>query len=210
MGAFFALWCFIDLGGGTPPQFDVLQRFSARQDKYPDAVKELTAVKKDGSKVKYKLEREGDKLGIRTTYKDSANRPWAPTGVVAIEVPEGGSMVRYERVSGDVGAYRRFVSQDGWFIPEFEGGPTGIPEIARTGRLLGNLSLNAFHLIAWFLVLWLLMRFQWPHAFGFAVCLWGLFTLIILPMLLDAAANAGPRTPAATTWLAPEWSPRSA
>ncbi|MBX9680597.1 MAG: hypothetical protein K2X38_17730 [Gemmataceae bacterium] len=195
MGAFFALWCFVDLGSGMPPPYDALHRFSPRQDKYPNAVKELTAVKKDGSRIKYRLVREGDKLGVRNTYKDGANREWSSSGVVAIEVPEGNAVIRYEGISDETGGYRRFVSADGWFMQEFNG-PTGIPEISRTGRLLGNLLLNGFHLVAWFLSLWLLMRFQWPHALGFAVCLWGLCTLVMLPILLDAAASAGPRTSA--------------
>lgn len=191
IGAFFALWCLLDLGAGTPLPFDVIQRFTARIDKYKDPVKEIVAIRKDGSRTSYKLEREADRLGVRNIYKDASNRPWSPTGVIAIEANENGTNVRYERIAADAGAYRRFASADGWFMAEYEGGPTGIPEISRTGRLLGNLLLNVAHLIFWFLALWLLMRFQWPHAFGLAVCLWGLATLIVLPMVLDAAAQAG-------------------
>jgi len=201
MGAFFAFWCMLDLGAGTPPPVDVLQRFTARQDKYADPAREIVAVKKDGTKVKYRLQREADRLGVRTNYKDSADRYWprfAP-GVVAVEIPEDGKTVRYESEPADTGAYRRFVNSEGWFIVEYEGGPTGIPEISRTGRLLANLTLNALHLVFWFLVLWLLMRFQWPHALGFAVCLWGLCTLMILPILIDAAAQRTTRSTAAFT-----------
>jgi hypothetical protein len=53
-----------------------------------------------------------------------------------------------------------------------------------------NLFFNFGHLIVWFLGLWLLLRFQWGHALGFAVVAWLVMTLTILPMLLSYAGAA--------------------
>jgi hypothetical protein len=56
--------------------------------------------------------------------------------------------------------------------------------------LLWNIVFNGLHLAVWFVGLWLLLRFQWSHALGFAVCLWLVMTLFPLPMLLDFAEKA--------------------
>jgi hypothetical protein len=52
----------------------------------------------------------------------------------------------------------------------------------RVGLIVANLSMNLLHLIAWFLCLWLLLRFQWGHALGLALVLWLVLTLA-LPVL---------------------------
>jgi hypothetical protein len=57
----------------------------------------------------------------------------------------------------------------------------------RTGRLLGNLTLNFLFLAAWFGCLWLLLRFQWPAALLQAVVFWVVALLFVLPPLLTKA-----------------------
>ena len=57
----------------------------------------------------------------------------------------------------------------------------------RTGALVLHLSLNLLHLAAWFLCVWLLLGFQWPHALGQAFVFWGVTTLFVLPPLLTRA-----------------------
>ena len=37
--------------------------------------------------------------------------------------------------------------------------------------------------LTWFACLWLLLRFQWPHALGLAVVLWLACTLLLWPVL---------------------------
>jgi hypothetical protein len=54
----------------------------------------------------------------------------------------------------------------------------------RRGLTFINLLLNAAFFGVWFACLWLLLRFQWPHALGLAVPLWATFVLIIVPMLI--------------------------
>ena len=78
-------------------------------------------------------------------------------------------------------------------------GELGIVKVFYPGRLISNLFLNFAHLAAWFLALWLLLRFQWSHALGQALVLWGIMILFILPQVLKRAEDvAGGRRPAAT------------
>jgi hypothetical protein len=144
---------------------------------------------KDGEKVEYKKVRDSQK---RFHYVDTSltPRPWNPQDVIAIEMEkDDGAKRRFDLVPTGKYENRQFRSSDGWIMKETQDGPTGNPERFRLDRLLWNLFFNFAHLAAWFLVLWLLLRFQWPHALGLAVVLWLLFTLAILPMMLDYAAN---------------------
>ncbi len=50
-----------------------------------------------------------------------------------------------------------------------------------------NLLLNGLHLVVWFACLWLLLRFQWPHALGMALVCWLVVTVIVIPPLLNKA-----------------------
>jgi hypothetical protein len=145
--------------------------------------------------VKYVAKAFADLGQTKYEYRDSkTQRPWNPSGVKAIELTHDGVQYRFEPSETETGAYPIFVSDTGWRLRVFDSGPTGIPEIFRTGRFLANLLLNFLHLALWFVCLWLLVRFQWSHALGFAFCLWLLFTLALLPLMLDYAARV-PRSP---------------
>jgi hypothetical protein len=60
----------------------------------------------------------------------------------------------------------------------------------RRGLLLGYFLLNVLLLAVWFTGLWLLLRFQWPHALGLAVVLWVATMLVILPVLTSRTKQA--------------------
>jgi hypothetical protein len=51
-----------------------------------------------------------------------------------------------------------------------------------SGLLMANLFLNLVHLVAWFLCLWLLLRFQWGHAIGLAFVAWLVLTFFLPPL----------------------------
>jgi uncharacterized membrane protein (GlpM family) len=55
----------------------------------------------------------------------------------------------------------------------------------RYGLLLGNLLWNLVHFLVWFAGLWLLMQFQWPHAFLLAALAWLLFALVVWPVVQE-------------------------
>ncbi len=67
----------------------------------------------------------------------------------------------------------------------------GALPVSSSGVLFVYFLLNLALLVAFFLGLWLLLRFQWPHALGLGVALWLLMTVVVLPMLLVVAQDAG-------------------
>jgi hypothetical protein len=54
----------------------------------------------------------------------------------------------------------------------------------RAGRTTLMLVLNIVHFAIWFLVVWLLLRFQVWHALGLAAVFWLAMTLVIVPVIL--------------------------
>jgi hypothetical protein len=83
--------------------------------------------------------------------------------------------------------------------------------IDRGDLVVANLFMNALHLAFWFAVLWLLLRFQWGHAFGLALVFWLITTLTIAPMLFHRAEKAAEnRNAAGTTASQVTCSPRCA
>jgi hypothetical protein len=83
-------------------------------------------------------------------------------------------------------------------------GQLGRVETFYVGRLLLNLFLNFALLLAWFLSLWLLLRFGWPMALLQAVLFWGGMLLFVLPPVLTRAEEvARARDPTKATTSAP-------
>jgi hypothetical protein len=69
------------------------------------------------------------------------------------------------------------------------GGPTGLPMQFRTGRFLANLFLNFGFFVVLFVGLWLVLHYEMGHALGLSFVVWLVFTLALLPMLLNNAAE---------------------
>jgi hypothetical protein len=202
----YTIWCFaIALNPNATEQnlpIDTIFRFSPKEE-MPELqgrpAKKIWAIKldrnkagdnKDGEVVAYV-----GKSGIRPPFqyredKEIKPHPWHKQDVIAIEIEKpDGTKMRFDLTPTTDSDYRQFVSQDGWVIREYEEGPTGVPIKFRFGRLLLNLFFNVGHFVAWFLGLWVLLRFQWSHALGFAVVLWLTFTLTMLPMMLGYAGS---------------------
>ena len=201
LALFFTWWCYAVASAGDARPLDIpydsIFRFSTDVEMVKEPVPELWAVKKNNEKVKYKRHRIDQ---IKYEYKDTseAQRRWNGSGVVAIELEHDGEKYRFDEGKTTAGAFPFFVNEKGWQMTVTESrGPTGIPKIFRTGRFLANLFFNFTHLALWFVGLWLLMRFQWAHALGIGFCLWLLFTLAILPMMLGYAAQVAQSRPAA-------------
>jgi hypothetical protein len=210
--SFFTLWCLIVVFMRSAPgdiPFDALHRFSPREDLVRDPVKDLWAVRKGGKMDHYQLRKTPKFRGaVGTEYvKAGTTTPWNGAGVEAIIIrPEDGNEVRFEAEPEgrrEDYTYRRFISDNGWVMQEYDSGPTGIPSRFLIGRFLGNLFLNGLHFLLWFLCLWLLMRFWWSHALGLAFVIWIAFTLMVVPMLLSYAADLSQARHAPTTTQAP-------
>jgi hypothetical protein len=66
----------------------------------------------------------------------------------------------------------------------------------RGGGSFVRVAINVLHFVVWFVVLWLLVRFQWPHALGLAAALWLVMTFVAPYLFAEAvkvkAAKAVP------------------
>jgi hypothetical protein len=87
----------------------------------------------------------------------------------------------------DAGQNLRYYDKNGRFIDE--GNPGQVQQF-RWDWLLWNVFFHIFHLVLWFTGLWLVLRYQWAHALGFAICIWLAMTLIAVPMLMNYAEQA--------------------
>src|SRR5262249_32624780 len=139
----------------------------------------------------------------RFEYRDKdTNKTWSRSdseGVVEAIIIEDsdGQKVRFEAELTADGKFRapagepvRYVDVNGKHRVMTDN-DIGNITIARSGRVFANILLNFLHLIVWFAVLWLLLRFQWSHALGLAVVLWLVMTFAIMPMLFRRADEAG-------------------
>ena len=189
---FLASWCaanaYSDKASPKDIPYDTLFNFSPRVDLSEQPAKRLWAIRKGGKTTEYVSQRTAQ---TRWEYRDTTydRRPWNPANVEAIEIEYDGQKIRLDRQPYTEGAYRTFVSPDGWTMTEFDDGPTGVPTAFRVGRFLANLFFNGMHFLLWFLCLWLLLRYLWSHALGFAFVLWLVMTLTVMPMLLGYAAQ---------------------
>ncbi len=108
-------------------------------------------------------------VGGTVQFRDEQNRPIPQTPPVVIAVPEEGEATRWEVVRDKDGYIDRsqgtafYQNAEGRRIPE-SAFFTGIEATSGYGQffltLFGDLVLFA----AWFLTLWLVLQFQWPHA----------------------------------------------
>lgn len=198
LAAFITLWCAILVNSSDASiqdvPYDTLFRFSPIVDLQKEAFREIWVVRK-GSKepVLYKRFAEPGIIKPLSVYKDTSGRPYTPTGVEALLVEVGGKKLRFKLVESSVqGDYREFLAEyGGWKIAERERKLEDTAQVFRWSRFLATVSLNVIHFALWFVCLWLVLRFQWSHAFGLAIVFWLVVSLAILPMILtEAAARA--------------------
>lgn len=78
----------------------------------------------------------------------------------------------------------RYVDESGRVMLE---GELGVLSSFRYGVFFGNILLNLLFFAVLFVTLWLVLRFQWPHAFGQAAVMWLVLLLFIVPPLLSRA-----------------------
>jgi hypothetical protein len=185
---FIGLWCLLDLK--APGQYAAFHQFTPTDVRQ---FKELKAVLRKDNKeqtVDYRL--QTNERG-QSEYKEAQppKRP-LPSHPEAIIVNDDGATVRFEPERDAGGHFRiaegqalRYIDAQGRIMSE---DTVGRISIFHWSQFLSNLALNAFHLVLWFLCLWLLVRFQWTHALGLAAAVWLGMTLLILPMLLGTGA----------------------
>lgn len=201
---FLALWCYLAYRGLTVGSSFL--DFSAEQEtEYPY----FWSVEKGNQKVLYERYRTGSLLS-GTEYVIPNSRPprkWKRTDsegrlVEAIIVEEGKGPqkkeVRFklERPPGGFkeGEMARYVEEGGQGRVMTED-RIGRVSVQRTGLVAAYLLVNVFHLVLWFICLWLLLRYQWGHALLMAAGFWLFMTLWVVPQVLRKSEQAAPPKP---------------
>jgi hypothetical protein len=174
LALFVVLCCQID--SHSPVRYFSPIEFSASETQGP--FPELWAVK-GGKKIHYTLTK--DERG-RAEYYDSQRKP-LPTHADEIIIKDDGEEVVFKPERDEQGNYLfrrgkslRYVDDRGREMWEDR---VGQLSTFRWGRFLACAFLNLFHLGLWFLVLWLLLRFQWSHALGLSLILWLAMTILM-------------------------------
>jgi hypothetical protein len=215
MTVFYLLWCLLNSGtpgaSRTNVPYQTIFAFNSEVDMYTQPVKKLWTIKKgDKTPVEYNLKKEPIREVNRIEYKYRDTSPqqglWYPDGVEAVLIEYQGEKVRFEPVKKvEEGDSLEFISDGGWSMKVYNRMITGQPRRSDFGYFLGVVLLNLFHWALWFIGLWLVLRFQWPHALLLSMALWVAATLFVLPLLLPAAAELAAPLPAAQALLAERW-----
>jgi hypothetical protein len=139
--------------------------------------------------------------GTRQEYRlgGDIRRPLLPTEPRSVLIEEGSELVEFfperdgkgnllrrktQALNSAVSEPLRYVDSRGRVMLE---GSLGQFTIYKGGALMVNLLLNLLLFAGCFLGLWLLARFQWPHALLQALALWVLLLLTVLPLVLAVA-----------------------
>ncbi len=195
---FFLGWCLLNYAGARPgdaePAYDTLFNFSA--EKTDDPVAEFWAAKAGAPPVHYRKRLSGGVRPQPEYYDDNGTKFGATQAREADEIVVKGKdqeEAHYKVDTGKAGVMagegRRW-REDGGRRTFDEGGRVTTP---RPGGTVLTLLLNVLHLVVWFACLWLILRFQWPHALGLAAAMWLVMTFVA-PNLFAKV----PRKPAAT------------
>jgi hypothetical protein len=191
--AVLLLWVVFDYH--APGRYRPLWEFSSAEDAKP--FPELRVPGPGGQEKVYRL-----RPGTRGDYREdglSSGKPLParPREVIVTEETERSvfkperdekgnfkerTVVRFGR---EVKEPLRYIDEKGRVMEEDSLGQ--LASRFRWGRFLGNCLLNFLFLAVVFVGLWLILRFQWPHALGQAVVLWAVMLLFVLPPLLTRA-----------------------
>lgn len=205
--AFLGFWGFLnyrafDLSRSEPP-YDALFFFGPSDHHvYPEF-----RAKRNGKEVVYRL-KNGEYVEVQPPY-----RKWDPTKEVIVRDEKDGPDVVFRAELDEKGNFRRErrrVRGLGWLMGSGSEQPLkytddqgrvmtevdiGRVRVFHWGLFLANLALNLAHLVLWFLCLWLVLQFQWPHALGIAFIFWGVMTVVIVHMLMTRVEDVARRRP---------------
>lgn len=195
--AFLALWAFLAYRGLG--NFDPLFFTAATDKEYAY----FYSVEKGKDRVRFEQVKGGGTFS-GTKYVDrkrSPPRPWSRYDsenrlVEAIIVEDApGKEVQFNLVRPAGGSFKqeelaRYVEEKGRRVMTED--RMGRIESSGCGQVLIHLLLNLVHVGLWFVCLWLLLRFQWPHALGLAVAVAVVVALLVVPQVLERAVQAAP------------------
>jgi hypothetical protein len=188
---FLLLWIILDYN--SPGHFPSLFEITSTEDNKP--FPELRIPTNRGEEV-YRL-RPGARLDYR--LNGQANGKPLPSRPPHLIVLEDGEKIHFEPQRDAHGNFKtkstssvfgsseeplRYTDNKGRVMLE---NSLGQLSTFRGGRFVANVVINLLFLALWFVVLWLLLRFQWPHALGQAIVFWLVMLLFVMPPLLARA-----------------------
>ncbi len=187
--AFFGVWALLNYRAAEPGQaelpFDGLFNFTTEQvSERP--VPEFWVLRGE-RQMKY-TSRVLPSTPPRREYKDENGQVWqaeraADGDTIVIQEGKDKTPVRFKAVMpSDTRKERhveRYVEEGGRrYLDGDTFGRNGLIMTPRGGGSFVRVAINVLHFVAWFVVLWLLLRFQWPHALGLAAALWLVMTFV--------------------------------
>lgn len=177
--ALLLIWCLLNYMASTPeitdPPYPTL--FSMTTEVTGDPVREFWVVKAGMPPVRYALRMSGGVHPV-AEYFDENNAKFGAVQIRETEtviLKENKEDVRFQAEAAQTGVMadeKRWVEEGG----KRHLTPNGRVTTPRAGRSAMTVVLNLLHLGVWFLVLWLVLRFQWPHALGLAAATWVIMT----------------------------------
>jgi hypothetical protein len=201
--AFLAVWAVLNYVAAEPGQtdlpYDTLFNFTTEKvTERP--VSEFEVQRKNG-KMKYTLVYIPGSPKVE--YRNAEGKVWLArreADVEALLVKDGDREVRFnpryntdKPQPGKERYVERFVEEGGRSY--LDGESFGRITTPRGGGSFVRVLLNVLHFGVWFACLWLLLRFQWPHALGLAAAAWLVMTFVA-PYILRVGPEAKTPPPA--------------
>lgn len=206
MTALFFLWALIEYS--RPNTTDTIFRFSTQRSEEYDRFISIRKGEEGEQEIKYHKVTQG---AGKFDFRDDKGRVWTRSSsgmMVAIileeRVDEGGESKTVPR------RFDAEMTADGKFNPRISSGIQQVLRYHENGGdrfivedqigkvfhyrrslLFYNVFLNLIHLVLWFVVAWMLLHFQWPHALILAIVAWLIMTIVVLPYVLSKAREAG-------------------
>jgi hypothetical protein len=184
LALFLCLWAFLDYR--APGRFQTLTTFSSSDAK---TYNELRVPNPAGGEDVYKMRKTAQ--GRPEYLKGGDRLKSKPEKIIVVE---DGQRYVFEPDRDAKGNFK--VGPDGYLhyrdrehgLDMREDYP-GQVTIRHPGRGALNVLLNLAYLAVWFVCLWLLLHFQWPHALGMAVVCWLVMILFVVPPVLGQAED---------------------
>jgi hypothetical protein len=184
--AYVGLWAFFNFVAAEPGQtdlpFDTIFNFTT--EKVAERPVDGFEAVRGNSKMRYT--RHDLPGSPRVEYRNADNKIWLADregDVQALIVKEGDHEVTFKADP----AHKRYVEEGGRRYLDAEG--FGRITTPRGGGSFVRVLLNVLHFAVWFACLWLLLRFQWPHALGLAAALC-LAATFVVPFILKKGVEA--------------------
>ena len=191
---FLGLWCRLDYA--NPGRYNTIFGWDFPRDEV--WVEKFIGVK---NKLEIPFVKKKEQVG-KVVYRDANGNAFRKADTEGVM-----EAIIIEDNDGDKIRFEVALTPDGKFKPVPRGESTVYKELGGKKREMSedevgklrttlwgvaalNLFLNFLHVVVWFAGLWLILRFQWNHAFGFALIFWLAASFFLPPLFAKVEAAA--------------------